>query len=408
MIRLMKAAIRGVKAELAAGQSGWEVALNGVPLPMAGRISNAGTSVSADSVMTLSAVWACVSRTASVIASLPLDMYQRDSGAGRQFVDDDLAGLLTESPNSEQTGFEFWEGMVAHTVLRGNGVAEKLYVGNRLVGLRPLTNCEPYRNSDGALTYSFWDRGQKTELPAAKVFHIRGFGAGDGLGLSAIQYGVQSMGSALAADETSSTFFANGMMPSGVISSEQTLTPDQRDQLQTMLGSYVGSKRAGKIMTLEAGLKYQQLQMKPEDAQLLETRRFQVEDVCRWFGTPPIIIGHSAAGQTMWGTGVEATMLSWLTMGVNPILRRIEKRIQKDFVLPIKGKKFFFEFNREAMLQMDSTAKAALLSQMVSNGIISRDEARAKLNEPARGGAADALMAQTAMAPIDSLKGSTP
>lgn len=408
MIRFMKAAVRGVKAELAAGQSGWDVLVNGVPLPLAGKISKAGTSVSAESVMTLSAVWACVSRTASVIASLPLDMYQRGEGTNRSYVDDDLAGLLTESPNAEQTAFEFWEGMVAHTVLRGNGCAERLMIGNRLVGLRPLTNCEPYRNSDGVLAYAYWDRGKRVELPREKVFHIRGFGAGDGLGLSAITYGVQSMGSALAADETASTFFANSMMPAGVLTSDQTLDEVQRTQLQDMLQAYVGSTRGGKILTLEAGLKYQQLQMNPEDAQLLETRRFHVEDVCRWFGTPPIIIGHSSAGQTMWGTGVEATMLSWLTMGVNPILRRIEKRIQKDLVMPIKGKRFFFEFNREAMLQMDSTAKAALLSQMVSNGIISRDEARAKLNEPARGGAAGALMAQTAMAPIDSLKGNTP
>jgi HK97 family phage portal protein len=407
MIRLAKAAWRGVKAELAAGQSGWEVLVDGVPLPMAGQKSKAGTVVSAESVMTLSTVWACVSRTSSLVASLPLDMYQRGQNGARTKVDDDLAALLTDSPNAEQTAMEFWEGMVAHMVLRGNGVAERQFIGNRTVGLRPLTNCEPRRDASGAMVYAYWDRGKKYELPAEKVFHIRGFGAGDGLGLSAIQYGTQSMGSALAADQASGSFFANSMMPSGVLSSEQTLTPEQRVALQTLLNAYVGSDRLGKILTLEAGLKFQQLQMNPEDAQLLETRRFHVEEGCRWFGMPPVIIGHSAEGQTMFGTGVEAVMQSWLTMGINPILTRIERRIQKDFVLPTKGKRFFFEYNREAMVQMDSKAKAELLSKLWMNGMLTSDEGRAKVNLPARGGAADQLMAQTAMAPLNSLKGAT-
>lgn len=400
-----KAVLREVKAALASGQSGWEVLVDGVALPMAGRKSKSGMVVSADSAMTLSAVWACVSRTASLVAALPLDMYQREGNGSRVKVDDDLAMMLTESPNREQTDMEFWEGMVAHMVLRGNACAERQMIGNRTVGLRPLTNCDPYRNSAGDLVYPFWDRGQKQELPADKVFHIRGFGAGDGLGLSAVQYGVQSMGAALAADQTAGAFFANSMMPAGVLSSDQTLKPLQREQLQAMLALYTGSDRAGKIMTLEAGLKYSQLQMKPEDAQLLATRQFQIEDVCRWFGAPPVIIGHASAGQTMYGTGVEAIMLSWLTMGINPLLTRIERRIQKDLVTPTKGKRFFFEYNREAMLQMDSKAKAELLSKMWMSGMISSDEGRDRMNLQRRGGAADVLMGQTAMAPLETLKG---
>lgn len=405
MIRLMKAAVRGVKAELAAGHSGWEAVVGGNALPVFGRRSHAGTTVSPETAMTLSAVWGCVTRTATVASVLPFDMYRRGAGKVRERVENDLSEILSVSPNREQTSLEFWESMIAHMMLRGNGCAERLTIGNRLVGLRPLINCAPYRNSDGDLVYDYVDRGKKYRLPSEKVFHLRGFGAGDGLGMSAVQYGVQSMGSALAADEVSGSFFSNAMMPAGVLNTDQTLNPDQREQLQKMLTAFTGSKRAGKIIALEAGLKYEQLQMNPEDAQLLATRRFQVEDVCRWFGTPPIIIGHSAEGQTMWGSGVEAIMSSWLTLGMNPMLRRIEDRVLKDLLRGQLGKGFYVEFNREAMLQMDSKAKGEMLAKLVSNGIISRDEARAKLNEAARGGAADELLAQLAMAPIDQLRG---
>jgi HK97 family phage portal protein len=409
MINLMKAAIRGVKAELAAGQSGWEVLVGGVQLPLAGRTSKAGTVVSAESAMSLSTVWACVSKTASLVASLPLDMYERGPNGRRSKVtDDDLGAVLTMMPNREQTDMEFWESMVAHMVLRGNGVAERLKIGNRTVGLRPLINCDPRRNSDGDLEYPFWDRGKKEVLPADKVFHLRGFGAGDGIGLSAIQYGVQSLGAALAAEETAASFFSNSMMPSGVITGEQTLTDVQRTQMGNYLATYTGSTKAGKVMVLEAGFNFNQLQVKPEDAQLLETRQFNVADGCRWFGVPPVIIGHSSEGQTMYGTGVEAIMLAWLTLGINPLLTRIERRILRDLVLPEKGRKFFFEYNREAMLQMDSKAKAELLSKLFASGMITADEGRAKLNLQARGGAADVLMAQGAMAPLETLKGHNP
>jgi HK97 family phage portal protein len=174
--------------------------------------------------------------------------------------------------------------------------------------------------------------------------------------------------------------------------------------LQTLLETFVGSKKAGKTMTLEAGLDFQAVQMNPEDAQLLETRRFHVEDVCRWLGIPPIIIGHSAEGQTMWGTGVEQIMLSWLTLGINPLLTRIEARLNRDLVPVEKRGKWYFEFNREAMLQMDSKSKGEFLSKMGQSGTMSANERRTKLNLPRHPDpAADALLAQTALAPLEDL-----
>ncbi|MFQ6550494.1 phage portal protein [Aestuariibius sp. 2305UL40-4] len=403
MIRLLKAALRGVRMELAAGESGWIALTGDGMLSTSGRTSNAGPRVSAESVMQLSAAWACVQTTAQLIGALPAAMYRKENDGTRVQIDDNLSAILRRRPNTDQTGLEFWEGMSAHMLLRGNACAERLMVGRRLVGLRPLINAMPKRRSDGRFDYPFYDRGKREVLPPEKVFHLRGFGAGDGLGLSAIKYGTQSFGSALAADETASTVFGGGMMAAGVLEAAQTLAPEQRQQLEGYLNQFVGSKRAGKIMTLEAGLKYQQLQMNPEDAQLLETRRFHIEDICRWFGVPPIIIGHAAEGQTMWGTGVEAIMLAWLTTGINPLLRRIEARIWRDLIPAARKNTDYYEVNREAMLQMDSIAKGGFLSNMTTSGIMSKDEARDKLNLPRRGGAADELFAQTALAPLEEL-----
>jgi HK97 family phage portal protein len=403
MRRFVQAAVRGVRAEIAAGDGGWITLSNSQAINVMGAVSKSGQQVSQESVLQLSTVWACLARTSGLIGSLPGALYERQADGGRKKVVNDLSRILAGQPNGAQTGFEFWEGNTAQILMQGNAYNEKLMVGNRLVGLRPLFNCKRRITRSGAVVFETHQHGKRRTLTADQVFHIPGFGAGDGVGLSAIRYGVQSLGSALAADEAAGTVFANGLNVGGVIQSDQTLSPEQREQLQTVLSTFIGSKKAGKTLTLEAGLKYQQISMNPDDAQLLETRRFQVDDICRWFGTPPIVIGHAGDGQTMWGSGVEAIMIAWRTMGINPLLRRMEARINRDLIPSNKRDVWYWEWNRDAMLQMDSTAKADFLGKMVSNGIISRDEARVKLNEERRGGAADDLMAQTAMAGLEQL-----
>lgn len=384
---------------LGVGESGWVDGNPNMPLSISSSVSSSGKSVNAETAMNVSAVWGCVKSTAQLVSTLPLKIYELDRDGNKKPIDHELNSILSISPNSDQTAVEYWEGLIAQLVLQGNGYSEKKFIGSRLVGLSPLFGVTRKVTRSGNIEYSFYDRGQRQILPPEKVFHLRGFGAGNGVGLSAIKYGANSIGSALSADETAGKVFANAMMASGILTSDQTLQTEQRNQLQEMMEKYVGSDKVGKILTLEAGLTYKQLMMNPEDAQLLETRRFNVEDVCRWFGTPPIIIGHSSAGQTMWGSGIEAIMLSWFTTGINPILRKIEARINKDIIPLSKRGKWIAEFDREAMLQMDSKAKAEFLSKMTNNGILSRNEAREKINYSKREGADD-LTIQLALAPL--------
>lgn len=369
-----------------------------------GKGAASGKRVTLDSAMQLSAVWACIRQTAMVISSLPMGVYEKRADGSRETISDRLAEVLTVSPNADQTAMEYWEGQIAWMMTNGNSYAERTDSRLGLSDLRilPANITSPFPNADGELMYRTVDRGKQEVLPREKVFHVRGFGFGGDMGLSAISFGVQTMGTALAAEESAGKLFGNGMQISGLLKSNQVLKPEQRVQIREMLQAYSGSEAAWKVMMLEAGFDFEQLSLNPEDAQMLETRRFSIEDICRWFGTPPIVIGHAGDGQTMWGSGVEQIMIAWMNTGLNPLLRRIEGRIRKDIIPPGSRVKRYAEFNREGILQMDSKAKADFLTRLVSNGIMSRNEAREKLNLPRRDGADD-LTAQTAMAPVQDL-----
>lgn len=365
-----------------------------------------GKTVTLSSALTISAVWACITRSAQAMASLPLDLYRKTS-SGRAQQGGPLADLISLSPNADQTPVEFWEGMLSWMLATGNAYAEIDWINNRPSSLMPIpsTHVGPFRTASGDLAYEVREPGvsRRRVVVRDNMFHLRGWGFGGDQGMSPIQWGTQSLGSAMAADEASGGMFGAGMQSSGVLKTNQRLSPDQRVQMQQLMKQYSGSSMAGKMLILEAGMEFDQLSLNPDDAQMLETRRFSIEEVCRWFGVPPIVIGHAGEGQTMWGTGVEQIFLSWMQIGINPVLKKIEQRIRKQLIPLREQRDTYAEFNREAMLQMDSKAKAEFLRAMTTNGIMSRDEARDKLNLQRRGGGADDLMVQTAMSPIDML-----
>ncbi|WP_223814216.1 phage portal protein [Roseicitreum antarcticum] len=411
---MLRGAISGIRSELRTGQSGWEHVsgadtsrhgLSGIGLK-----SMSGTRVSPETIMQLSSVWACTMRTAQLVSSLPAAIYEKRPDDGRVQVEDSLSEVLTQQPNLDQTALEFWEGIVAQMLIRGNGPSEVSRIGNRVVSLRPLMNATPELRQGKLDRWSFTDRGQVEYLPPEKVFNIPGFSVGGGLGLSVVRHGVHSFGHALAADETSATFFANAMQPGGVIqyegNSASAPNPEQLGGIKALIEKFTGSRKAGKVLMLPPNTTYKSVTMSPEDAQLLETRRYSTEDICRWFGTPPIIIGHASEGQTMWGSGVEAIMLSWLTLGINPLLKRIESRVRKELIPPARRRSWYMEFNREAMLQMDSVRKGDFMVKMGASGTMTANERRARLNLPRNSDPnADALLAQVALAPLRDLGG---
>lgn len=346
-----------------------------------------GKPVTPERALQVSAYWATVRLIAQTMGTLPFGLYERNKDGGRSSKSDhEVYFIIHVQPNADQTAVEFWEGMAAQLCIWGNAYAEKLKTSGALSGLLPLkaSNMQVRREDDGRIRYRYTENGKQREYNEEQILHIRGFGFGDIVGLSPLAYARQSLGMALATDEASARTFSNGMRPGGFFTYDKTLSQPQRDQAKKVLvDPFVGAENAGKIGILEAGFKWQDVHMPPEDAQMLEQRLFNVEDICRWLGVPPILIGHSAQGQTMWGSGVEQIIIGWLTLGLRPYLSRFEQAVNRSLLLVEERKKgLYSEMNIEGLLRADSTARANFFSTMVQNGIYTRNEVRTKENLP--------------------------
>lgn len=370
----------------------------------------AGKPVTAETALTLSAVMACVRLTAETIATLPFVLYERKADESRVAArNHDLYSILHDSPNADQTAVEYWEGELAKVCLTGNAVSWKEQrPDGSIISLEPFapTNVSWRVTSDGELLYAINDRGKiETDIPASKMFHLRGFGMDRYTGLSPLTYARHTLGAAMAAEETAGRFLGKGMAVSGFIKTGGATLDRERgqaDQWEKTLKKFTGSENAGKLMTLEGTFDFVPLTMPAKDAQLLESRRFSVEEVCRHFRTFPILIGHSADGQTMWGTGVEQIMLAWLTTGLRTYLRRVDAAIHKRLLLPKDRSRFYCEINVDALLRADTKTRAEFYSSVSQNGIYKRSELRRLENLPFEPGSEE-LTVQSNLVNLDQL-----
>jgi len=363
-----------------------------------------GEHVSAHGAMQLSAFWACARLISETIATLPISVYERaPNGDKRAVSDHPLYALLHDSPNADQTAVEFWEGRALCT--GGNGYAEKTTAGDgRLISLERMpADTTVTRKDDGSLEYRFYDRGKLETLPEPKVFHIRGFGDGD-LGMSPVSYARQTLGLTKATERQAGQTFSKGLRSKGFFimpPAARPLTPEQRTDAKRTLVDANSGANAPWAGILEGGVDFRSVNITPRDAELILSRRFNVEDVCRWLGVPPILIGHASQGQTMWGSGIEQIMLGWLSLGLRSYLIRIEQAAKKRLMSPAdRARGLFVEFAVEGILRADSAARAELLSKMVQNGALMPNEWRRKENlPPAPGG--DQLFINSTLVPID-------
>jgi len=367
--------------------------------------SYAGKPVTPDRALQLATVWSCVRLLSETIATLPLGVFEKNAEGHKQAATGHpLYKLLHDQPNADFTAVEFWEGVVACLCLWGNAYAEKSTSAGEI---RALTLLRPEcmtvdRDENGALRYTYTGDGERRVYREGSIFHVRGFGAGLDTGLSPIAFARQTLGTAMAADEAAAKMFANGVRPTGVLTIDQVLKAEQREQLKkAIVEPMAGSANAGGIFTLEAGMKFQPITMNPEDAQMLETRAFHVEEICRWFRVPPFMIGHSEKS-TSWGTGLEQQMIAFLTFALRPYLARIEQAVKRQLLSPVERLRFFAEFNLEGLLRADSQGRAALYNTFAQNGINTRNEIRARENLPPMPGG-DVLTVQSNLVPLDQL-----
>ncbi|HBP27935.1 MAG TPA: phage portal protein [Advenella kashmirensis] len=368
--------------------------------------SSSGKVVTVEKALQLSAVWACVRLISETVSTLPLKLYQKmPDGSRVPAKNHPLYKLLCIEPNKDQTPSEFLLFIVASLVLRGNAFVEKIMIGQKIIALIPiapqyLTKIEKLKN--GKYEYTIVKDGKERKIPEDRMFHTRAFGLDGRLGLDPIKYGAEVFGAAMAADEAAAKIFENGLQNSGFLTHEKGyLKPEQREEIRKSLTQFMGSKNSGKTMVLEAGLMYHGVSMNPEAAQMLETRGYGVEEICRWFRVPPFMVGHTDK-QSSWASSVEGMNLQFLTTCLNPLLRNIEDSIFKRLINPYDRDEYYAEFSVEGLLRADSKGRAEFYSSGLDHGWINRNEVRSRENLPPMDGG-EVFTVQSALIPLDKI-----
>lgn len=351
-----------------------------------GERGDAGEAVNEQSVLALSAFWACVNLIAGTLATLPMMVYRTDAKGSRTVAaDHPLYTLLHDSPNFDQTAVDFWEFMAAAIEMKGDGMARIDRSGSRVVALHPINPglVARRRLSNGAIEYRWSQDGKSYVETDATMLHIRGFGGNPLGGMSTLHYGRHAFSLARATDRAAAGMFANGLRPSGVLTFDKWLTDPQREIAETKLAAkFAGAVNAGRPLVLEGGTKWEQLTINPEDAQMLESRGFSVEEICRFFGVPPVMIGHTSKSSS-WPSSVESQGHLLQKFTLRRRAKRIEQALQKQLLTPAdRAAGITIEFNFEGLLRGDSAGRAAFYQSMTNMGAMTINEVRRLENMP--------------------------
>ncbi len=369
-----------------------------------GSETHSGERVTTETALQLDAVWACARILSQTIATLPVFIYQREGETDTAAPDHPLYRIVHDKPNAEMTAVDFWTAMYACKILWGNAYAQIVRgYRDRVVALLPMRPdwTQVTRQADGSLLYRYTWNGQSLELAEDDVLHLKGFTLDGQIGLSAVAAGRHSLGSAMAAEKSAGSIHRNGMRPSGVMMSPTYLTESQRVEARAMIQKWQGAIATGVVPLLEGGWDFKSLSIPPEDAQLLETRSYNVETICRWFGVPPAMIGHTEKS-TAWGTGLEQMNLWFLTYTLRPHLKETEQALWNKCLTAAEQRDYFAKYNVEALLRTDSKARAENYRTLISTGVMTPNEARQLENlPPVEGG--DDLFMQGAMMPLGAL-----
>ena len=369
-------------------------------VPMAALVEDT-RDVGPDGALQLSSVWACVDRRASMVASLPFFVYETKNGVRTLARQDRLYFLLHESPNSRMTPYEFWRAMMVNHDLRGNAYARIVRddKGEALaMWPMPSDQVEMVVMDDGALVYHYRVGQDIAVLAESNVLHLKGLGNGT-TGLSKLDYMRATTDEMAKAQSNATKVFGNSGKPTGVLMIDHTLTQDQRDSVRQEFAS-LSTGPTARLAVLEANMKYQQLSISPEDQQLLESRKFGVEEICRWFDVPPVLVHHSNV--TTWGSGIEQIVDGFHKLTIRPMLISIEQAVRKRVMTAGQRARLSAEFSHDALLRGNIKDRMEVYSKAVQNGLKTRNECRQLENDPPiKYG--DELTAQSNLVPLSRL-----
>ena len=345
--------------------------------------STAGKTVTERSAMQMTAVYSCVRILAEAIAGLPLHVYQYNNDGGKdKALKHPLYHILHDEPNPEMSSFVFRETLMTHLLLWGNAYAQILRNGKgEVIGLYPLmpNKMTVDRDDKGHLFYQYQrsnDEAIKSDsmviLSPQDVLHIPGLGFDGLVGYSPIAMAKNAIGLAIATEEYGAKFFANGAAPSGVLEHPGTIKDPAkvRESWNTTFG---GSGNAGKVAVLEEGMKYTPISISPEQAQFLETRKFQINEIARIFRVPPHMVGDLEKSSF---SNIEQQSLEFVKYTLDPWVIRWEQSIMRTLFTPEEKKKYYVKFNVEGLLRGDYQSRMTGYATARQNGWMSANDIR--------------------------------
>lgn len=346
--------------------------------------TTSGKSVNEFTAMQTTAVYSCVRILSEAIASLPLHVY-RYKGAGKERVfDHPLYHILHDEPNSEMTSFVFRETLMSHLLIWGNAYAQIIRDGaGRVVALYPLlpNKMTVYRDKNGEIYYAYTRSSDENPnfkeygtvmLRREDVLHIPGLGFDGLMGYSPIAMARNAVGMTIACEEYGASFFANGANPGGVLEHPGVLK-DPAKVRDSWNSVYQGSGNAHRIAVLEEGMKYQQIGIPPEEAQFLETRKFQINEIARLYRIPPHMVGDLEKSSF---SNIEQQSLEFVKYTLDPWVIRWEQALARSLLLPEEKKQYFIKLNVDGLLRGDYQSRMTGYATARQNGWMSANDIR--------------------------------
>ncbi len=346
--------------------------------------STSGKLVNERSAMQMTAVYACVRILSEAVAGLPLHLYRKDEGLRKQKAEDHpLYFLVHDEPNPEMTSFVFRETMMTHLLLWGNAYAQIIRNGKgEVVALYPLmpNRMQVDRDKSGKLYYQYTTsaedaptmKGNSVVLSPSDVLHIPGLGFDGLVGYSPIAMAKNAIGMAIACEEYGAKFFANGAAPSGVLEHPGTVKDPTRLR-DTWQGQFGGSANAGRVAVLEEGMKYTPISISPEQAQFLQTRKFQINEIARIFRVPPHMVGDLEKSSF---SNIEQQSLEFVKYTLDPWVIRWEQALARALLMDEEKRSLFFRFNVEGLLRGDYQSRMSGYATARQNGWMSANDIR--------------------------------
>ena len=347
--------------------------------------TTSGKPVNERTAMQTTAVYACVRILAEAVASLPLHVYEYQDDGGKKLVHDHpLYYLLHDEPNPEMTSFVFRETLMSHLLIWGNAYAQIIRDGaGRVLGLYPLLpdKMEVQRDDRGNIYYVYSRNSDENpmfkeygniKLKAEDVLHIPGLGFDGLIGYSPIAMAKNAVGMTLACEEYGASFFANGANPGGVLEHPGVLK-DPSKVRESWNSVYRGVNNAHKIAVLEEGMKYQQIGIPPEEAQFLETRKFQINEIARLYRIPPHMVGDLDKSSF---SNIEQQSLEFVKYTLDPWVIRWEQSLQRSLLLPGAKGKYFIKLNVDGLLRGDYQSRMNGYAVGRQNGWFSANDIR--------------------------------